>query len=137
METQTKVAATTTVGGRIQEARRAKGLSIRELARRVGVSHVALGNWEKDMVTDLKGRYLEKLSKEVGKSARYILTGKERSKVELSDEAIEIAHAWEEIPEEWKERVHFFVVQFGQMVKVQAWESKLGNNRAKGKRSRR
>lgn len=109
-----------TVGGRIKELREAflvdgKAMSQGELARRIGISRAAVSQWESGDVKGLKGENLMKLAKALKTSEGYIQDGKEggRVGVSVSDEATELAHAWDKMPDgELKERIYLFVTTF-------------------------
>ncbi|MCA6221912.1 LexA family protein [Photorhabdus antumapuensis] len=64
----------TTIGERIKLRRKELKLTQRELGKLVGVSHVAISQWEKED-TEPKGDNLLALSSALGYSAAYILKG--------------------------------------------------------------
>lgn len=66
----------TTIGERIRLRRKELKLTQRELGKRVGVSHVAISQWEKED-TEPKGDNLLALSSILGYSAVYILKGED------------------------------------------------------------
>lgn len=61
---------------RIAVRRKLEGLTQADLARRVGVSSVAVGKWESGL-NQPKGRYLSALANAFGVSVDWLLTGKE------------------------------------------------------------
>tara|TARA_R110001599_G_scaffold26935_1_gene94894 strand:+ start:821 stop:1474 length:654 start_codon:yes stop_codon:yes gene_type:complete len=64
-----------TLGDRIRNRRKELKYSQRELAQRVGVSHVTVSQWESDIMK-IKGENLYKLAKVINVSARWLLDGK-------------------------------------------------------------
>lgn len=64
-----------TLGDRIRNRRKELKYSQRELAQRVGVSHVTVSQWESDIMK-IKGENLYKLAKILNVSARWLLDGK-------------------------------------------------------------
>lgn len=128
----------TTVAGRITELRESalvdgKPMSQGALARRIGISRAAVSQWENGDVKGLKGENLLKLAKALHTSQEFILHGKEGGRVEMSDEATELAHAWDKMPDgEWKKRVYYFVTTFEVFEKMHQGERQL--NGAKGKK---
>ena len=107
-----------TVGGRIALARQnykinGKSMSKRELGRRLGVSHVAISLWESGDTHSLKTENLLKLCRHLHVTQEWVLHGKEVSKVQLSDEAMELAHAYDKMPDgEMKERAYYFITTY-------------------------
>lgn len=149
METKnkTKIDVPTTMGERIKLARESviidgKSMSQGVLAKKVGVQRPAVSQWEDGSVKSIRGEYLEKLCKAVKRSPGYILHGKEETKVDmakLSDEAHELAHAWEGMPDsEWKERVYYFVTTYRFLGRVSQGEQQLnpGSKAKKPKKSK-
>ncbi|MDE1488912.1 LexA family transcriptional regulator [Xenorhabdus bovienii] len=63
-----------TIGERIRLRRKELKLTQRELGKHVGVSHVAISQWEKED-TEPKGDNLLSLASALGRSAEYILKG--------------------------------------------------------------
>lgn len=68
------------ISNRIKEAREAAGLSKSELARRVGVSHTAVGLWEDGSTKNLKDIHIFKIAENTGVSAQYLLYGSNQTK---------------------------------------------------------
>lgn len=66
----------TTVGERIRARRKELRLTQKDLAAKVGVSHVSISQWEKDE-TSPRGDNLLALAKAMGVTAHYISTGEE------------------------------------------------------------
>lgn len=140
---QLKNKAPSTIGGRIKNAREAikingKPMSIRELARRLGVSHAAVSQWESGDTQNLKIDNLIKLRKELRRTQDYFLYGKEGGQVDMSDKAVELAHAWDDMPDgEWKQRVYYFVTTFLVFQKQLLAEENLRRDRRDKRRSPR
>lgn len=67
---------TESVGQRLKRLREQLRYSKAQLARSVGVSHVAVLHWEND-ANSIKGKYLTRLAEIFGVSETYILYGKE------------------------------------------------------------
>lgn len=61
---------------RIAARRKSEGLSQADLARRVGISSVAVGKWESGL-NQPKGRYINDLANALGVSVRWLLTGEQ------------------------------------------------------------
>lgn len=59
-------------GDRLRQLRKDVNLSAKELGKIIGVSDVAIINWEND-VNDIKGEYIVKLAKYFGISSDYLL----------------------------------------------------------------
>lgn len=59
-------------GDRLRQLRKDVNLSAKELGKIIGVSDVAIINWEND-VNDIKGEYIVKLAKYFGVSSDYLL----------------------------------------------------------------
>lgn len=68
-----------TVGGRIQTARVAAGLTQEQLAARLGVTKSAISQWESGRITALTAENLVKLADALEVSARWIWLWKERN----------------------------------------------------------
>ena len=68
-----------TVGGRIQAARLAKGLTQQQVADLVGVSKGAISQWESGKIEDLKADNILKLADVLEVSARWIWHYKDAS----------------------------------------------------------
>lgn len=66
------------VGGRVQAARLAKGLTQEKLAELVGVSKGAVSQWEAGDIKSLKAQNLMRLSEVTETSPRWLILGKER-----------------------------------------------------------
>lgn len=62
-----------TVGGRIQAARLAKGLTQDQLAKRIGVSKGAISQWEANTIVELSARNILRLADELEVSLRWLL----------------------------------------------------------------
>ncbi len=75
----------TTIGNRIKERRKELGLTQKALARKVGVSHVTISQWESD-TNQPKGRYLADLSNQLKKDMAWIMgiAGSDVSNVEAA-----------------------------------------------------
>lgn len=67
-----------TVGGRIQAARLARGLTQEQLAAVIGVTKSAVSQWESGRIDRLTADNLLKLAEAVEASARWIWQGKEK-----------------------------------------------------------
>jgi transcriptional regulator with XRE-family HTH domain len=67
-----------TVGGRIQTARVAAGLTQDQLAQRIGVTKSAISQWESGRISALNAENLVKLSDALEVSARWIWLWKEK-----------------------------------------------------------
>lgn len=63
-----------TFGDRLAAAREAAGMSQKDLAKRVGVKHSTLRNWEDD-IAEPRANRLSTLSGLLGVSLRWLLTG--------------------------------------------------------------
>jgi transcriptional regulator with XRE-family HTH domain len=63
------------LGERIHEARKAAGLTQKELGQKMGVSHAAVGGWERGESKNLRLENLFNLEDITGYSARWISTG--------------------------------------------------------------
>jgi transcriptional regulator with XRE-family HTH domain len=63
-----------TIGGRIKEAREARGFSASDLARLTGVTPTAVWNWEKNGIRP-RANAVAAICKTLGVSESYILTG--------------------------------------------------------------
>lgn len=61
-----------TVGERITDARKARGWTKKELARRLGVSKATVSDWENDKIKNLKMAHLIALSDETGYSIPWL-----------------------------------------------------------------
>lgn len=59
-------------GDRLRQLRKDVNLSAKELGKIIGVSDVAIINWEND-VNDIKSEYIVKLAKYFGVSSDYLL----------------------------------------------------------------
>ena len=131
METTNKAKTAVTMGERIRKAReavriRGKPMSQGELGRRIGVQRASVSQWESGTTKSIKGEHLIKLARELNQPQEYLLHGKEGRRMEVSDKANELAHAWDDMPEgEWKERVFYFVTTFLVFQKHLAGEQKL------------
>lgn len=66
-----------TIGGRIQYARIAAGLTQEQLASKVGVSKGAVSQWESGTIKTLSAESLLKLADAVEASERWIMLGKD------------------------------------------------------------
>jgi phage repressor protein C with HTH and peptisase S24 domain len=68
-----------TFAQRFKAARELKGLSQRELARRVGLTGSAISQWEsgETQPENIGASALEKAAQQVGRSVRYLLTGRD------------------------------------------------------------
>ncbi len=60
------------IGARLHRARKAAGLSLRDLGQNIGVSHTAVSKYEKDQLMPASGQLI-KLSKALGVRAEYFL----------------------------------------------------------------
>lgn len=60
------------IGARLHRARKAAGLSLRDLGENIGVSHTAVSKYEKDLLMPSSGQLI-KLSKALGVRAEYLL----------------------------------------------------------------
>lgn len=67
-----------TVGGRIQAARIAKGLTQDQLAKKIGVSKGAISQWEANTIANLKAPHLMRLADTLEVSARWLWEYKDR-----------------------------------------------------------
>src|SRR5690349_17191257 len=67
-----------TVGGRIQSARVARGLTMDQLATKVGVTKSSISQWESGKISNLTADNLLKLSNILQVSARWIWLGKDQ-----------------------------------------------------------
>lgn len=72
-----------TVGGRIQAARLAAGLTQEQLANDIGVSKSAISQWESGKIDGLKADNLLNLAERVDASARWIWLGKEKDGTDI------------------------------------------------------
>lgn len=59
-------------GNRLRELRLQSGMSAKKLGDEIGVSDVAILNWENN-VNDIKGEYLVRMAKFFGVSSDYLL----------------------------------------------------------------
>lgn len=71
-----------TLGNRIHTLMKSRGLNQSSLGKMVGVSHVAIGNWCKD-VNEPTGENIHYLSIALGTTVEYLVTGKEPEDVVL------------------------------------------------------
>ncbi len=60
------------IGERLHRARKASGLSLRDLGSVIGISHTAVNKYEKDQLMPSSGQLIE-LSKALGVRAEYFL----------------------------------------------------------------
>lgn len=67
-----------TVGGRIQAARLAKGLTQEQLGKRIGVTKGAISQWEAGDIKSLKAENLLRLADEVEVSVRWVVQGRDK-----------------------------------------------------------
>jgi transcriptional regulator with XRE-family HTH domain len=67
-----------TMGQRITRLREAKGLSVAELAERVGVKRASVYQWETDVSPNIRPVNFVRLLEELGTDAYYLLWGPER-----------------------------------------------------------
>lgn len=129
-KTVRKKAVPSTFGERVKGARENLKISQGELGRRLGVSRAAVSQWEDGTTKEVKGKHLDGLVRVLKRPKEYLLHGKEGGKVDLSDDAYELAHAWDQMPEgEWKQRVFYFVTTFGVLGRQYQGEQQL--NQAK------
>lgn len=73
---------------RILRQRKALKLSQSELASKVGVSRVAIGNWESDPDVEIGGEKLLNLADALGISPHYIVFGKEKAPIDVDLESM-------------------------------------------------
>lgn len=67
-----------TMGQRITRLREAKGLSVAELAKRIGVKRASVYQWETDISPNIRPINFVRLLEELGTDANYLLWGPER-----------------------------------------------------------
>lgn len=75
------------MGQRIAELRKAMGWRPAELARRVGVSRMTVGQWESGVIKNIKNATFGRLALLLGCSERYLATGVDERESRRDDRA--------------------------------------------------
>lgn len=110
MSIKYKITYMNTIGQRIKQLRTKLGLKQEEIAKKIGVTGVAFGNWERDVNTP-KGEHLTAVCKILKTTPDYIISGKELTirearaeyNVKKSDsDFTEFREVFESIPPEMK-----------------------------------
>jgi phage repressor protein C with HTH and peptisase S24 domain len=85
-------------GERIRESREAKGLSQRELGRRVGLTGSAISMWESGDTdpSRLSLSTIERAAAELGKPVKWLLSGKEISVADIEAPYLRPVQVWDE-----------------------------------------
>lgn len=99
---------TESVGQRLKRLREQLRYSKAQLARSVGVSHVAVLHWEND-ANSIKGKYLTRLAEIFGVYEAYILYGNEAAKAR--DGSHGLLHRLEEYPDLTEERLEQLLLE--------------------------
>ena len=68
-----------TMGDRIQRLRKARGFSVEELARRLGVTQAAVYKWQVGDTRDIRNETLALLCKELATDLPYLVWGEDRA----------------------------------------------------------
>ncbi|ASF40860.1 transcriptional regulator [Halobacillus halophilus] len=81
------------IGERIKQIRKARHMSLSELAERAGVAKSYLSSIERNIQTNPSIQFLEKISKELDVSINFLLHGESDAKDEtLDDDWLELVH---------------------------------------------
>ena len=102
------------IGTRIKERREALGITQVQLAEKLGVSKGAIGNYETD-ANSPKASILYKVFEVLECDANYLFQDEIREKLPLSEEAMNVAVAYDKADEKSKEIVRVTLAEYMQM----------------------
>jgi transcriptional regulator with XRE-family HTH domain len=71
-----------TMGERISVLRQARGLSVTELAEKIGVTRALVWQWEEDMVKGIRPENFVRLCHALGTTPEYLVWGPDRPPIE-------------------------------------------------------
>lgn len=101
------------IGLRIRAARKAKGMTQREVSQKTGLDQAYISRLENGTAEGSSSQILS-IARAIGASVAYLYNEQDEqgAKVErLSDEAIELARAWQELPEGERRAIRAAVMQ--------------------------
>jgi transcriptional regulator with XRE-family HTH domain len=114
-----------TIGDRIRNARNKLAMTQKQLADEVGVSRTAVTQWENGIIRSLRPHNLVAAADALGVSIRWLATGRiplgesvnqaliaaeSSPNYGLSDDAIQLARAWQKLPIELRD-AHRILIQ--------------------------
>jgi len=105
------------VGVRLKHARKRRGFSQVELAKKAGVKQASISDLERGKSRAFRGVTLINVAKVLNVSAEWLSTGKtamEKQDVPLSDQAIVLAQAWQRLKPEIRARVADMVFELAE-----------------------
>lgn len=97
------------MANRIKELRKAKGLTLEQVADVVGVGKSTVRKWETGMIANMRRDKIASLAKALGTTPAYLMGWKEEetkkapTEVQLSEGDKEILEVFRLIPEEWRQ----------------------------------
>lgn len=93
------------LGKRIRSLRESQGLTLEQLATKIGVTHPALLNWEKGHAKSIRTGNFMALCRELQVRPTWLWTGKGPRDKALSDEAAEIGAIYDTLPREMQAQI--------------------------------
>lgn len=87
-----------TIGDKLRHRRKLLGLSMKEVADRIGVSEATVSRWESGDIANMKRNYIKEYANVLRVSPLYIM-GDDTSYVEVDDDMTDVFEAFRNRPE--------------------------------------